>query len=202
MKTHHSRTEGTGFTLAEVAVTLVIVGITLLLVMEGLNSSKMTAAQSNSRKIALELGLLTIARVECGQFWEELDGLQGSFSGTYAEEGYEAFQWELIIGDDEFTEYDERNRESAYFDSYAHRRSQQQEYEEDENLEQDAYGETGSTGGPYERVTIRVIYPKLIDQPNELVLERWIPLDQVFGKSDEQIDQQDSASESEGGDGR
>jgi len=191
-----------GFTLAEVAVTLVIVGITLLLVMEGLNSSKMTAAQSNNRKIALELGLLTISRVECGQFWEELDGLTGSFTGTYAEEGYEAFQWELIIGDDEFTEYEEQDgRDSPYFDSFAHRRYQQQEYEDDENLEEEAYGETGSTGGPYERVTIRVIYPKLTNQSNELVLERWIPLDQVFGRSDEQI-AADLGSGDGGGDGR
>ena len=50
---------------------------------------------------------------------------------------------------------------------------------------------------------MRVMYPKLTDQPNELVLERWIPLDQVFGRSDDEIAQElDSGGSDDGGGGR
>ena len=45
-----------GFTLAEVAVTIVIVGIGMLLVLEGLNVSKMTAAQTRNMKRKLRSG--------------------------------------------------------------------------------------------------------------------------------------------------
>ena len=49
-----------GFTLAEVAVTLVIVAIGPTLVLQGLNTSKMSAAQTHNRKVARELALLTL----------------------------------------------------------------------------------------------------------------------------------------------
>ena len=48
------------------------------------------------------------------------------------------------------------------------------------------------TSEPYERVSIRVTFPKLSEQPNEITLERWIPWDQVYG-----VDE-DAAEEEEG----
>ena len=168
---------GSGFTLAEVAVTLVIVAMTLLLVMEGLNNSRLTAEQAKNRKIALELALLTISQVQSGLFWEEFDGVATSLNGTYAEEGYPAFYWDLVVGDEELSEdYDDEN---AYFDNYQHRRDIEEENTEYE--EPEPFSDTGSTGGPFERVTVRVSYPKLTDRPSTLTIERWIPLDQVFG---------------------
>ncbi len=194
-----------GFTLAEIAVTIVIVTIALTLVLQGLVSSRSTAAHSNNRKVAMELALYTISRVEAGMFWEDLDGLTGNFEGTYAEEGYEAFRWELIIGDDEFRdrEVEEDDPNSPYFDNLAHRRQQLAEDEaESGDTEDEAYPETGTTGGPFERVTIRVTFPKLTDLSNELVLERWVPLDQVFGQSDEEIAASDSGGQNSSGGGR
>ena len=180
-------TRSGGFTLAEVAVTLVIVAMTLLLVMQALGSSKLIAAQGNNRKIATQLALLTIARVESGMFWEDLDGLTGSFTGTYAEEGYDAFSWELIIGDEEFADRERDQEESGYFDNYAHRRWRAAEDESfEDRAREDAYGQTGTTGGPFERVTVRVVFPKLTDQDNEYVIERWVPLEQVFGTNPDQ----------------
>ncbi len=171
-----------GFTLAELAVTLVIVGMTLLIVLEGVNNSRSTATQTKNRKIAQELALLTIARVESGLFWEELDGLGTSLSGTYAEEDYPAFSWEMIIGDEEFAgDYDDD--QDPYFDNLRHRRDVAEEYDEADD-DEEAFSDTGSSGGPFERVSVRVSYPQLTDKPSTLTIERWIPLEQVFGNED------------------
>ena len=183
-----------GFTLAEIAVTLIIVAMTLLLVMDGLNSSKITAANSSNRKIALDLALLMIGRVESGVFWDELDGLQGSVQGTFAEEGYEAFEWELAVGEDELSDYDDD--EGAYFDNFRYDRYRERELREDDAGDDEAYAETGSTGGPYEIVKVRVVFPKLGDQSNEVVLERWVPLEQVFGRDQDTYDFNDGEDES------
>ena len=39
---------------------------------------------------------------------------------------------------------------------------------------------------PYERVSIRVTFPKLGEQKNEITLERWIPWEQVYGEDPEE----------------
>ena len=78
-----------GFTLAEVAVTLVIVAIGLTLVLQGLNTSKMSAAQTHNRKVARELALLTLGEIEAGLYWEDLNSSSDILAGTYAEAGYE-----------------------------------------------------------------------------------------------------------------
>ena len=161
-----------GFTLDEVAITIVIVSVTLVLVLQGLNTAKVTAAHTHNRKVARELALLTLGEVEAGLYWEDLDGETASFSGTYAEEGYEEFFWEIFIGE-ELDSYEEDG--DGYFDSYAYRREIEEEEDEDS-----PFG-SGSTGGPYETVSVRVTFPRLAEQSNELVLERWIPLEQVYG---------------------
>ena len=163
-----------GFTLAEVAVTIVIVAVTLVLVLQGLNTAKVIAAHTHNRKVARELALLTLGEVESGLYWEDLDGASASFSGSYAEEGYEEYYWEIFIGE-ELESYGED--EDGYFDSYAYRR----ELEEEEDDAEDSVFGSGSTGGPYETVSVRVTFPRLSEQSNELVLERWIPLEQVYG---------------------
>jgi type II secretory pathway pseudopilin PulG len=182
------------FTLAEVAVTLVIVGMTLLLVLEGLNSSRTTAAQSANRRLSLELGLMTMARVEAGLLWEDLDGIGGTLSGSYAEEDYEAFFWEITVGEDDNADF-EQDQDSPYFDNFAHRQYVETESSDSDPEDRDPFSDSGSTGGSYEKVVVRVTYPQLMrSKPtNVLVLERWIPLDLVFGKSDEQLDAEEDA---------
>ena len=63
-----------GFTLAEVAVTLVIVAIGLLFVLQGLSTSKFTAAQTHNRKLARELALVTLGEIQAGLYRDDLDG--------------------------------------------------------------------------------------------------------------------------------
>ena len=174
-----------GFTLAEVAVTLVIVGMTLLLVLEGLSMAKLTAAHSSNRKVARDLALMTLGWVESGLFWEDLDGLPGTITGNYAEEGYEAFSWELAVGDEGLSS---DSGDGAYFDSVAYERQRRLEERERQDQEDaEPWAETGSTGAPYEVVAVRVTFPKLGDEENVLQFERWIPLEQVFGRPEGQF---------------
>ena len=199
---HHSRPKGTsrsGFTLAEIAITLLIVGFTLLMVLEGLESAKMSSAHAHNRKVALGLAQGTIADVEAGLYWEDLEGIKGTLDGNYADvdERYEVFYWELIIGDDELTDEEEQDDDNSYFDNYRHRRVQAEENDELED-EDDAFNETGTTGGPYERVMVRVTFPQLSTLDNTLTIERWIPLSQVFGASPDAEPTDDDASGGEG----
>ncbi len=185
-------TRRAGFILAEVAVTLVIVSFTLVLVLQGINVARSTAFNSHNRKAARELALLTLGKIESGLFWEDLDGDTGSFSGTYAEEGYEDFAWELSIGED--LPVQEDSRKGPYFDNYAYRRNLELEKKDSEESgdDENPFG-AGSTGGSYERVSVRVTFPGLGEGSNELVLERWIPLEQVYGSQTEDPDAKDAS---------
>lgn len=166
-------------------VTLIVVGITLTLILQGLNTAKMTAAHTHNRKVARELALITLGELEAGLFWEDLEVGEDQLSGSYAEEGYELFFWEVIVGDENFPEYEDS--EDGYHDSYAYRRYQEDEEDDDYDDEEEAE--------PYERVSIRVTFPKLAEQPNEITLERWIPWDQVYGvDEDQELAEEDSAS--------
>ncbi len=172
-----------GFTLAEVAVTLVIVGITLLWVLEGLSRARMTAAHTHHTKIAAELAMTTLAEVESGLFWEDID--EDGLIGTYAEEGYETFSYEVVLGDETFDDWDEDENQTLEFDSWAHQRELEEEETDDEDEE--------DVEEPYEKVKIRVTFPKTTQQKPELVLERWIPWDQVYGPSEEDLAEEENA---------
>jgi len=177
-----------GFTLAEVMVTLIVVGITLTLILQSLNTAKITAAHTHNRKVARELALYTLGEVDAGLFWEDLEVGDDQFNGSYAEQGYEAFYWEIIVGDEDFLDYEES--ESGYHDSYAYRRYQEQEEEDEDGLDEDE-----DAAEPYERVTIRVTFPKLGEQPNEIKLERWIPWEQVYGVDEEALAEEEEAEQ-------
>ena len=157
-----------GFTLAEVAVTILIVGFGLVLVLQGLNTAKLTAAHTRNYKLARELALQTLGQIESGLFQEDIeDGLLG----TYAEEGYPDFAFEVVVGDEAFRE----RRDDGGYDSWAPRDSDEDEQEEDEESEE-----------PFEKVRVRVTFPKVQEVSNELVLERWIPWKQVYGETEEE----------------
>jgi prepilin-type N-terminal cleavage/methylation domain-containing protein len=171
------RTRGAraGFTLAEVAVTLLIVSIGLVLVLEGLTGAKVSAAETHNRKVARELALLTLGQVEAGLFWEELDGDGDTLTGTYAEEGYEDFHYELAFGDEDFLDTTGRYDESSYHDSWRHEREREDRARDDDEDDDE------KTVEPFEKVRIRVGYPQLTERESTLVLERWMPWDQVYG---------------------
>lgn len=163
-----------GFTLAEVAVTIVIVGIGLVLVLQGLNTAKITAAQTRNEKLARELGLFTLGQIESGLYQEDIElGL----TGNYSDQGYTAFGYEVVVGDESFQDADP----NAPFDSWKPRT--QKELDDKKKKEEEEMPE------PFEKVKIRVTFPKYAEYKNQLVLERWIPWKQVYGEKEDQDSQ-------------
>jgi hypothetical protein len=166
------------FTLAEVAITLLIVSIGLVLVLEGLMRAKLSAAETHHRKVARELALLTLGQVEAGLFWEELDARGDVLTGSYAEEDYEDFHYELVLGEGSFLEDDSSyDGQRAYHDSWSYEREREARARERAGEEED----DEETVEPFEKVRIKVVYPQLGERPSSLVLERWVPWKQVYG---------------------
>jgi len=174
-------------------VTIVIVGIGMLTVLERLNDCKMTAAQTRNVKLARNLALLTLGEVASGQFQ---DDIENGLSGTYAEEGYPQFSYEVIVGDDSF---EGASAEDGSFDTWQHQR----ELEEDRRAERAR--ESGEEEDPkdreeaFEKVKIRITFvPKIrvggTELKNELVLEEWIPWKQVYGENEEEKAAADGAA--------
>ena len=179
-----------GFTLAEVAVTLLIVSFALVLILQGLNVAKFSAAQTHNRKVARELALLTLGRVQSGLYWEDLDGEPGEIPGSYAEEGYEDWRFTIGFGEEyRPDEYNPDDEESGYWDNWAHDRELERERREEEDVDDDEV-----VSEPYEEVYVTVYFPKLGDYPNQLTIERWVPWAQVYGQDEE------AAEDPEGGD--
>jgi prepilin-type N-terminal cleavage/methylation domain-containing protein len=168
-----------GFTLAEVAVTLLIVSMGLVLVMQGLTGAKHSAATTHYRKLARELGGLTLGQLEAGLFWEDLQGGSSSgdvLTGNYAEEGHEEFSYELVLGDEQFSEESESyGEDGAYHDTWAYQRDREREREDDDDEEESTVTE------PFQKARIRVTFPRLGETDNTLVIERWIPWELVYG---------------------
>jgi prepilin-type N-terminal cleavage/methylation domain-containing protein len=186
--------ESAGFTLAEVAVTLLIVSIGLVLVLQGLSSSKLAAAETHNRKVARELAQYTLGQVEAGLFWEELDGGGDVVTGTYAEEGYEDFHYELVFGDEEFTEKRSRAmNEDGYHDSWEAERQREERLRDKEGKDD----EDEKAVQPFEKVRIQVTYPQLGEHENTLVLERWMAWENVYGTDEEAKETDATNGESE-----
>ena len=112
MKLHGNTTARTrGFTLAEVAVSIVIVGMGLIWILEGMNLAKLTAAHTRNYKLSRELALVTLGQIESGEYQEDI---ARGLNGNYAEEGYPDFSYEVIVGDEGFRE----RADNAAFDSW------------------------------------------------------------------------------------
>ena len=171
-----------GFTVAEVAVTLVIVGIGLLFVLQGLSTSKFTAAHTHNRKVARELALVTLGEVQAGLYRED-QGDDDRLFGNYGEQGYEEWEWEVVFGDATFrSERDED--EGVYFDSFRDRERREDEYNEENDIEEDE-----DAAEPFEEVRIQVYFPKLGDFENTLTMERWMPWEDVYGPEEGEVDE-------------
>lgn len=169
-----------GFTLAEVAVTLVIVGIGLLFVLQGLSTSKFTAANTHNRKVARELALYTLGEIQSGLYREDLD--DDRLGGNYGDQGYEEWEWEVLFGDEEFRDEDTQD-EGLFFDTFSDRQRREDEADEDDDDDDDE-----EATEPYEKVRIRVYFPKLGEFPNDLTLERWMPWEDVYGPDEDEAD--------------
>lgn len=183
-----------GFTLAEVAVTLVIVGIALVLLLQGLGGSKAQAFYTRNLKIANQLARQTLGEVSAALYQDDAEfGLEG----TYADGGFPEFRYEVWFGEDEFPNDGADERDG--FDSWEHQRERERELEEDD--ERNGSQEPGSDEDddedrePFEKVRIRVTFPVIGKYDDFLVLTEWIPWDQVYGVEEEEEDASAPGSE-------
>jgi len=166
-----------GFTLAEVAVTLAVVGLALVWMLQALNAAKVTAAQTRNLKLARELALLTLGRIESGIYQEELTSQR--LEGSYADEGYPDFYFEAVIGEENFRP----SETDPAFDNWLEERRQRElQDEEDEEVEQ-----------PYEKVRIRVQFPAIQELKSELEFERWLPWEQLHPPEEEEPESPDAS---------
>ena len=189
-----------GFTLAEVAVTIVIVGIGMLLVLEGLNMAKMSALQTKNLKLSRELALLTLGQISAGLFQEEI---QNGLHGTYAQEGFPDFTYEVAVGDVALTASEgSRGANDTSFDSWnrpvttSTSTTNTTDSQKDDQSKKDP---KDITDQPYEKVKIKVGFPTIRiekeELKHELVLEEWIPWKQVYGSNEaETADQKKGTS--------
>lgn len=172
-----------GFTLAEVAVTIALIGLALAWMLQVLNASKLTAAYSRNLKLSRELSLLTLGQIESGQYADDLDNER--FEGTYAEEGYPDFAFEVVLGDENFRPDPNDQRAFDNWQAERSRRDREQRAEEGDESEEEE-------DEAYEKIQIKVTFPKVQDMRNEYILERWLPWRQLHPEE---------AAEAEAGEG-
>lgn len=167
-----------GFTMAELAVTMLIVFGVLIALLEGLNRAKITAAHSRNAKVATQLAMQTLGQVDGGLLADELEG--GGFTGSYADEGYDPDTWwyEVVLGDETFLEI--AGEETEYFDRPFDSFDPDPYDDDEDRAEEDL---------PFEKVKVRVHFPDMphVNFKTHVTLERWIPWDQVYGPSEEDL---------------
>jgi prepilin-type N-terminal cleavage/methylation domain-containing protein len=175
-----------GFTLAEVAVTIAIIGIALTLVVEGLNKAKFESAHTRNLKVARELALATLGELAGGVYSSELE-TDDELEGTYADQGYPLFEYEVLIGDQQFTDRsdEDEDRYGLPYDTVRARREREEELEADRGEEDEEEVEE-----PYEVVKIRVRFPSFVTDGStgefsELILEQWMEWSLVHGETEE-----------------
>jgi hypothetical protein len=139
-----------------------------MMVLTGLNTAKITAAQTRNVKLARDLAMLTLGRISSGL---EQDEIENGLTGSYADEGYPEFTYDVVVGDNSFRDADP----NAPHDSWAKTPDEQAQAKTDD--EQDVQQ-------PFEKVKIRVTFPKFAEYQNEQILEQWIPWEQVYGDAD------------------
>jgi len=162
-------------------VTLMIVSLAIVTILQGLTQVKHNAAETHYRKLAMELGNLTLGRLESGLYREDLSasGSRGDvLTGTYAEEGQELITYELVLGEQQFSEESRPDDErGGYHDTWEDARQREEEADADDENEEEV-------AEPFEKARIRVTFPKLSESDNFLVIERWIPWELVYGSED------------------
>ena len=164
-----------GFTLAEAAITIAIVGLTLSATMQALQSAQITAGHNRNAKIARELGMTTLSEIATGRWWDEISSER---NGSYAEQDYPEFSYELVVGDESFPDRDERGYDDDRHDSFLYREQLAEESEEDSDEE---------TAQAFEKVQVRVTFPRMTERlENQITLERWIRWAQVYGPEEEE----------------
>jgi type II secretory pathway pseudopilin PulG len=166
---------GSGFTLAEAAITIALVGLTITYTLRALTAAQTTAAHTHEVKLAREMALRTLGEVATGQFL--VDGNE-VLTGTYDEEVAPYMAYSVAFGDAVLpTRSQDKNSYDKPFDNWRARDDYRQETDSQEELDGDHE--------PFEKIVIRVSFPKHSDLPDFIELESWIPWEQVYGPDDE-----------------
>ena len=186
-----SPTRSKGFTLAEVAVTIALIGLALAWMLQVLNASKLNAAYSRNLKLSRELALLTLGQIESGQFADDIDDER--IEGTYAEEGYPDFSFEVVLGDENFRPDPTDQRA---FDSWQYERERRER--ETRAEESSSSGEEDEEDKAYEKIQVKVTFPKIQEMRNEYTLERWLPWRQLH--PEDAAEAEEAAAAETGGD--
>ncbi len=172
----HRDHQRSGFTLVEIAVTLLIISIGLTMCVESLFTARYQAAHTRNLKLARELGTMTLGQIESGLFQDEI---QSGWGGSYAQEGSPDFYFEVLLGEEVFEESQDDGQ--GYYDTFQARRERQEDEarrnddEEDEDVEE-----------PFEKVKLRVTFPKMKRFRNYLILESWMNWTQVHGSDEDE----------------
>jgi len=174
-----------GFTLAEVAVTVAIVAIAVTVSLQSLETAKLTAAQTRNMRIAREIGLELMGQIEAGLFREDLETGRG---GSVEINPYLIFYYEFTLGDETFLE-DEYADEGERFDNWSYQRELDRERDD-----YDEFDDEEDQEQPFEEVRIKITLPVLREEfTKEIVIERWIPWAQVYGESEEDLEEGEDA---------
>ncbi len=183
-----------GFTLAEAAITIAIVGLTITYTLQALTSAQTTAAHTHELKLAREMALRTLGEIATGQYQAEMNDV---ITGTFPEDEAPFMQYQIAFGDATLPSHgdprDDYGRERI--DNWENRRQwedQRSDSDEDEAEEE------------YEIVRIRVIFPKHSEELDDFIeFEAWIPWDQVYGADEQETDAagDDSSDSGDSGDG-
>ena len=85
----------------------------------------------------------------------------------------------MLVGDDNFPESAGKDSDGAW----SAQRNRDEERKRDRERDKDTDEE--ETEQPFEKIKIRVTFPRFNELPNELILEHWAPWKQVYGEKDE-----------------
>ena len=168
-----------GFTLVEAAITLAIVALVLVTILQGMEGAKLSAYHTRQKKTAYELAVGLLGEVSVGLWREELES---GMTGNGAELDEPDFFWELALGEDVLEEQQD-NDEERPFDNFAARRDWEERNRSD--TEEDELEDGEEPVEPFEKIRIRVTFTKLRDFSNELVLESWVPWEEIYGPTEE-----------------
>lgn len=168
-----------GFTLVEAAITLAIVALVLVTILQGMEGAKLSAYHTRQKKTAYELAVGLLGEVSVGLWREELES---GMTGNFAELDEPDFFWELALGEDVLEEQQD-NDEERPFDNFAARRDWEERNRSD--TEEDELEDGEEPVEPFEKIRIRVTFTKLRDFSNELVLESWVPWEEIYGPTEE-----------------
>ena len=182
-----------GFTLAEAAITIAIVGLTITYTLQALTSAQTTAAHTHEMKLAREMALRTLGEIATGQYQAEMNDV---IQGTYPEDEAPYMSYQIAFGDASLPSHGEP-RDDGYterVDNWENRRqwSEQQNADSTEEESQE----------DYEVVRIRVIFPKHTEELDDFIeFEAWIPWDQGYGAEEETTEAGEELPDDEGAGG-